>query len=171
MSKKKEKEKIDPYDPDKIDEIIKARLAAFSRKGGCHINNQINWTEEEIELRNSVIISYLTENCLSKRRTAQELVARWGIHIKTAEEYIRNAVKDFCKRNTLDPEEQRKMFLEQLQNLIQDSLTSGNRDSALKAFDMVAKAQGLYVNKSETTLKSDGSINFNFGENNKHNGD
>ena len=158
------------YSPEKIDEIIKARLAAFSRKDGNHKNSQVAWTEEELELRNSVIISYLTENCLSKHRTAQELVARWGIHIKTAENYIRQAVKDFCQRNTQDPEEQKQMFLEQLQNLIQDSLVSGSRDSALKALDMVAKAQGLYVNKSETTLKSDGSIQFNFGEGNKHNG-
>ena len=166
---KKTKEKPNPYSPEEIDKIILNRLSLLTPKGGNRLNSQVNWTEDEIDMRNSVIISYLTENGLSRKRTAEELVARWDIHKKTAEKYIREAIKDFCQKNTMDPEEQKQMFLETLQNLIEDSIRTGFKDPALKALDMIAKAQGLYVNKSETTLKSDGSINFNFGETNQHN--
>ena len=67
-------EKVNIFsEPEKINAIIKSRLAQFSTKGGSQKNSLVKWTESELELRNAVIIDYLTINGLSRERTAQQI--------------------------------------------------------------------------------------------------
>ena len=88
--KQQEKEKkINIFsDPEKIDAVIKSRLSMFSRKGGTQKNDQVKWTEEELELRDAVIIDYITVNGLSRERTAQQIADRWDVSMNTARTWV-----------------------------------------------------------------------------------
>lgn len=158
------------YTPEQVDEIIKSRLAQFSRKGGHNRNSEVKWSEEEIELRNTVIISYLTENCISREQTARNIALRWDINIGTARKYVLEAVKNFCNNFTEDDDKAKRIFLETLHNLIADSVDKGQKDSALRALEMIAKAQGFYPNKQEVNLQASGKLEFNFGQEDNDNG-
>lgn len=150
--------------PEMIDAIIKSRLAQFSTKGGCQKNSLVKWTEEEIELRDAVIIDYITTNGLSRERTAQQISNRWDISMVTARKYVTEAVKHFCD-NVVDESEavRKKLFEEKLHAIYEDAITAKDRQSSLKAIDILNKMNGMYTDKSDVNLSVDGKITFDFG--------
>lgn len=163
----KEQEKVNIFsEPEKIDAIIKSRLAQFSTKGGSQKNSLVKWTESELELRNAVIIDYLTINGLSRERTAQQISDRWDITMATARKYVKEAVVTFCDNVVEESEEMRKkLFEEKLQAIYEDAVNAKDRQSSLKAIDILNKMNGLYRDKSDVNLTVDGSISFDFGSN------
>ena len=106
-------EKVTIYSkPDEIDAVINAKLSSFPRKNGKGNSIKTAWTDEELELRDSVIMGYITEQGLSKDRTAQQLIARWNISFDTAKRYVSEAIKRFTTSFDEDTvEEQRKIWL------------------------------------------------------------
>ncbi len=152
-------------EPEKIDMVIKSRLAQFSTKGGKQKNDAVKWTEEEIELRNAVIIDYLTVDCLSREQTARQIADRWDISMATARKYVKQAVVDFCDGVVEESESiLKKMFEEKLQSILQDAVDAKDRQSALRALDIYAKTTGMYKDKTDVNLSVDGSLKFDFGD-------
>lgn len=150
--------------PDEIDAVIKSKLAQFSTKGGKQKNSLVKWSDEEIDLRDSVVIDYLTVNCLSREQTARQLSDRWDISIGTARKYVNEAVIRFCN-NAVEEDAviRRKMFEEKLNSILQDAVDNDDRQSALRALDIFAKTTGMYENKTDVNLTVDGGISFEFG--------
>lgn len=160
-----QKNKVNIFsDPDAIDAVIKSRLAQFSTKGGSQKNSLVKWTEEEIELRDAVIIDYITTNGLSREKTAQQIMNRWDVTPNTARKYVKEAVQHFCDNAVEESEEVRKkLFEEKLQSIYEDAINAKDRQSSLKAIDILNKMNGMYKDKSDVNLTVDGKITFDFG--------
>ena len=159
------KEKVNIFsNPDEIDAVIKSRLAQFSTKGGCQKNNLVKWTESEIEFRDAVIIDYITTNGLSREKTAQQISSRWDISMVTARKYVTEAIKHFCD-NVVEESEavRKKLFEEKLQSIYEDAVSAKDRQSSLRAIDILNKMNGMYTDKSDVNLSVDGKITFEFG--------
>ena len=149
--------------PDEVDAIIKSRIATLPCLGGKGKNSTAGkWSDYEIELRDAVIMSYLTENCLSREQTAQQLQRRWGIALGTARNYVTAALKRFAETFQDDYEHLRKMFMERCETILQSALTDGQKAEALKALDMLGKSVGVYTDKKDISLNGDLTINFEF---------
>lgn len=150
--------------PEAIDAVIKSRLAQFSTKGGRQKNNLVKWTESEIELRDAVIIDYITTNGLSREKTAQQISSRWDISMVTARKYVAEAIKHFCD-NVVEESEavRKKLFEEKLQSIYEDAVTAKDRQSSLRAIDILNRMNGMYTDKSDVNLSVDGKITFEFG--------
>lgn len=150
--------------PDEIDAVIKSKLAQFSTKGGKQKNSLVKWTDEEIELRDAVIIDYITTNGLSREKTAQQISSRWDISMATARKYVAEAIKHFCD-NVVEESEavRKKLFEEKLQSIYEDAVTAKDRQSSLRAIDILNKMNGMYTDKSDVNLSVDGKITFEFG--------
>lgn len=159
--------KIDIFSsPEHIDAVIKSRIAQFSRKGGGQKNCLIKWTDEELELRDAVIIDYLTVDCLSREKTAQQIASRWDISVKTARKYLADAITRFCTNAVEENEEVRKkLFEEKLLAILQEAVEAKDRQSSLRAMDIFAKVNSMYKDKSDVNLTVDGNITFDFGNN------
>lgn len=151
-------------EPEAIDAVIKSRLAQFSTKGGRQKNNLVKWTESEIELRDAVIIDYITTNGLSREKTAQQISSRWDISMVTARKYVAEAIKHFCD-NVVEESEavRKKLFEEKLQSIYEDAVTAKDRQSSLRAIDILNRMNGMYTDKSDVNLSVDGKITFEFG--------
>lgn len=151
-------------EPEAIDAVIKSRLAQFSTKGGTQKNSLVKWTESEIELRDAVIIDYITTNGLSREKTAQQISSRWDITMATARKYVAEAIKHFCD-NVVEESEavRKKLFEEKLQSIYEDAVTAKDRQSSLRAIDILNKMNGMYTDKSDVNLSVDGKITFEFG--------
>lgn len=151
-------------EPEAIDAVIKSRLAQFSTKGGCQKNSLVKWTESEIELRDAVIIDYITTNGLSREKTAQQISSRWDISMVTARKYVAEAIKHFCD-NVVEESEavRKKLFEEKLQSIYEDAVTAKDRQSSLRAIDILNRMNGMYTDKSDVNLSVDGKITFEFG--------
>ena len=150
--------------PEEIDAVIKSKLAQFSTKGGKQKNSLVKWSESEIELRDAVIIDYITTNGLSREKTAQQISSRWDISMATARKYVAEAIKHFCD-NVVEESEavRKKLFEEKLQSIYEDAVTAKDRQSSLRAIDILNKMNGMYTDKSDVNLSVDGKITFEFG--------
>ena len=149
-------------DPKNIDTLINTRLAQFPRKGGNGGKNA-SWTDEEIQVIDSVIWSYMTEQGLSREQTAQQIFNRWNISLSTARRYVCECVKRMVKSFPEEEmEEKRKVWLERCESILQSAIESGDKKSALKALDIMAKTYGLYKEKTEVELSGNADITFDF---------
>ena len=149
--------------PEQIDAIINAKLAAMPANGGKANSKKNAWTEDELELRNAVIMQYICEQGLSKERTAQQLTNRWNIAMKTARTYVKMAIEAFTNTYTEeDQEKQRQMWLERCEQILQDAIDSRDKASALKALDLIGKSMGIYAEKKEVKVEGDVDIKFDF---------
>lgn len=159
------KEKVNIFsDPEKVDAIIKSRLAQFSTKGGTQKNSLVKWTEAELELRDAVIMDYLTVNGLSRERTAQQIADRWDVTMQSARNYVKDAITRFAKNYVeIDEATRKKLFEEKLQSIYEDAVSAKDRQSSLKAIDILNKMNGMYTDKSDVNVNVDGKITFEFG--------
>lgn len=159
------KEKVNIFsDPEKVDAIIKSRLAQFSTKGGTQKNSLVKWTEAELELRDAVIMDYLTVNGLSRERTAQQIADRWDVSMQSARNYVRDAITRFAKNYVeIDEATRKKLFEERLQSIYEDAVSAKDRQSSLRAIDILNKMNGMYTDKSDVNVNVDGKITFEFG--------
>lgn len=159
------KEKVNIFsEPEKVDAIIKSRLAQFSTKGGTQKNSLVKWTEAELELRDAVIMDYLTVNGLSRERTAQQIADRWDVTMQSARNYVRDAITRFAKNYVeIDEATRKKLFEEKLQSIYEDAVSAKDRQSSLRAIDILNKMNGMYTDKSDVNVNVDGKITFEFG--------
>lgn len=156
--------KISIFDrPEVIDAIINAKLAQMPANGGKANSRKNAWTPEELEVRNAVIMQYICDQGLSKERTAQQLTNRWNIAMKTARTYVKQAIEAFANTFTEeDQEKQRQMWLERCEQILQDAIDTGDKQSALKALDLMGKSMGLYIEKKDVNVQGDVDIKFDF---------
>ena len=163
--KMEKKEKVNIFsEPEKVDAIIKSRLAQFSTKGGTQKNSLVKWTEAELELRDAVIMDYLTVNGLSRERTAQQIADRWDVTMQSARNYVRDAITRFAKNYVeIDEATRKKLFEEKLQSIYEDAVSAKDRQSSLRAIDILNKMNGMYTDKSDVNVNVDGKITFEFG--------
>ena len=150
-------------EPEIIDGLMKSRLKTFSRKGGTFSNKTNNWTEEELEIRNGVILDYIGKQGLSREETARQIATRWDINMNTARKYVTMAIKALADNWTEEDKDQvRKLYIEKIEAIMQEALERNQLDSAMKAQDMLNKIHGLYSEKQQVELQGNIPIVFDF---------
>ena len=150
-------------EPDKIDSLINSRLQQFPRKGGKTSSRNISWSESELQIIDSVIWDYISKQGLSREATAQQIYSRWDISMSTARRYVTDSIKRMANTYTKEEqEEQRRVWLERCEAILQDAISTRDTQNALKALDLMAKSLGLYKETKDVNLDVDGGISFDF---------
>lgn len=147
---------------EEIDAVIKSRLEQFCRKGGANNGRNAHWTEDELELMDNVIWELITKKGYSREVAAQTIKERWDIHISTARKYVKQAIERVSNAYEEDTDKLRRVFLERCEGIIKDAIENRQKDTALKAMDLMAKSLGLYRESKDINLQGDGSIKFDF---------
>ena len=149
--------------PEEIDSLINSRLKQFPRKGGKSCSKHVSWSEAEIQIIDSVILDYIAKQGLSREACAQQIYSRWDISLSTARKWITDSIKRIA--NTYSQEEQeevRRVWLERCESILQDAISTGDKQNALKALDLMGKSLGLYKESKDVNLDVDGGISFDF---------
>lgn len=158
------KEKVNIFsNPEEIDALINSRLEQFPRKGGKTSSRNVSWSEAEIQIIDSVIWDYMAKQGLSREATAQQIYSRWDISLSTARKWITDSIKRIA--NTYSEEEQeevRRVWLERCESILQDAIESRDKQSALKALDLMGKSLGLYKETKDINVDGDNTIHFEF---------
>lgn len=145
-----------------IDAIIKKRINTFTSRGG-RINQKKNgWQENELKLRDTVIMDLLCRKCMPRNKIVNQLMARWDISTDTANKYISQAIHRFEGTYGADEEENRKLFLQSCSELLEEVKDKKKYDQIIKTLDLIGKSGGLYSTKQNVSL--DGNITFTFGD-------
>lgn len=148
--------------PDQVDAIILGKLNSMPVKGGKKTSTA--WTEDELLLRDAVIMSYIVENGLSKFRTVQQIMSRWDISNDTAKRYVNEAIHRFAEEITDKGEQVKKVFIEKVENIASEALNSLQYDTALKAYTEIGKMMGFYREQKDVTINGELDVNFKFDE-------
>ena len=146
--------------PEDIDAFIKTKIASFPPVKG---KNATKWSPEELDLRDAVIMEYITRQGLSKTATAQQIMDRWNIKKSTAFKYVMEAIQRFSKSFTEETvENQKKVWLERCEAILQDAIDSRDRGTVIKALDLIGKSMGIYQQKQNIDLSGEADIRFDF---------
>lgn len=149
-------------DPETIDKYVKLKIKAAPSKGGKS-QSAAKWTDEENELRDSVIIGYLVDNMMSNDKVAQQIAARWGMSVATARDWVAASRRRFCARQGKENlEEVRKIFVERVESLIEDAKENGSNENIRHALELYGKTFGLLSEKKDINLSGDTTIKFEF---------
>lgn len=149
--------------PEEIDRYIRTKVEAMPRRGGSANSIKNAWSEAEMQLRDGIIMEYITSQGLSKNATAQQISDRWGITLGTARVWVCEASKRFIKSfPEEDVEEQRKLWLERVEAILQNAIDTQDKASALKAMDLMAKSLGLYKDTKDVNISGGVDISFDF---------
>lgn len=153
------KEAFETQKDEIIDSIIVSKLKQI-KGGGTY---QFQWREEELVLRNMAIYNLLRKG-LSQQRVKEELMKRWGVAYKTADEYIKMAVEALANDDAYkqDLEEMRSVMVEQLSDIVEKARERGDMALSLKAYQELNKINGLAVQKVEEKVENNTTITFDF---------
>lgn len=157
-------EKVDIFsNPDEIDALINSRLKQFPRKGGKTSSRNVSWSDEEISIIDSVIWDYIAKQGLSREQAAQQIHYRWDISLSCARKYITDSIKRMASTYTEeDQEEVRRVWLERCESILQDAISTRDKQSALRALDLMGKTLGLYKETKDINVDGDNTIHFEF---------
>lgn len=147
--------------PEEADELIKSKLAQFSRKGG-KASSAVKWTEGELQLRHSVILEYICEQGLSRENTAKQISDRWSVGLNTARRYVKEAVESLTRDYDDYVDEVRKVHLQRLEEMLENALEDDRQETALKIMDQIAKINGLYEQRIDLNSHNNTTITFDF---------
>ena len=158
------KEKVDIFSrPEEIDALINSRLEQFPRKGGKTSSKNVTWSDAEIQIIDSVILDYIAKQGLSREACAQQIYSRWDISMSTARRYVTDSIKRMASTYTVeDQEEQRRVWLERCEAILQDAIETRDKTSALRALDLMGKTLGLYKETKDINVDGDNTIHFEF---------
>lgn len=138
-------------EPHEIDNIIKNRVK---------VANKANpWTENELMMRNQVIIDLIGQG-LSRRRIQEEIMSRWGVCADTAKGYIREAFKVLTQGNEEFIEHNRDKQIERLENIITEAMEAHEYKAAVMATAELNKLLGLTTNQKITLENTDRVFKF-----------
>ena len=149
--------------PEEIDSLINSRLKQFPRKGGKSCSKHVSWSEAEIQIIDSVIWDYMAKQGLSREACAQQIYSRWDISMSTARRYVTDSIKRMASTYTEeDQEEARRVWLERCEAILQDAIETKDKQSALRALDLMGKTLGLYKETKDINVDGDNTIHFDF---------
>ena len=116
-------------------------------------------------IRNSIIVEYICRQGLSNYNCALQISNRWGIAVKTAQAWIRDAMSCLAEHATTDFDMLKQKHIERLEDILESALNNGSNEVALKSLDQLSKILGLNVDKKDVKLSGgDEPIKFDFGE-------
>lgn len=149
--------------PEEIDALINSRLQQFPRKGGKTSSRNVSWSEAETQIIDSVILDYITKQGLSREACAQQIHYRWDISLSTARRYVTDSIKRMADTYTKEEQEEvRRVWLERCESILQDAISTRDKQNALKALDLMAKSLGLYKETKDINVDGDNTIHFEF---------
>ena len=74
---------------------------------------------------------------------------------------MEEAIKRFTTSFDEDTvEEQRKIWLERCEQVLQDAIESKDKQNAIRALDLIGKSMGIYKEKSDVNLSGSADIKF-----------
>ena len=147
---------------DEIDNLIRKRISETPKKGGTRNGG---WTEDELALRNSVILDLICTKGISRTEAQKILMKRWGIGKSTASRYVLAALEELVEDYDEFVDYTREQHIQRLESLLEECLSHNSdrdRKNAIAVLDSLAKIYGLNQDNKNIKLTTDESISFEF---------
>lgn len=147
---------------DQIDAIIIDRINSTPKRGGTRNGK---WSEDELALRNSVILDLICNKGISRTEAKKIIRSRWGVGAETASRYITAALDELVEDYDEFAEYTREQHIQRLESLLEECLSHNSdkdRKNAIAVLDSLAKIYGLNQDNKNVRISTDESITFDF---------
>lgn len=115
------------------------------------------WTQDELDVRNQVIWDYIAQG-LSPVKVKENIAHRWGISLRTADNYFAEALDDLTQHTEGAREHYFKLQVTRLEGIVQEAMEHNQYKEAAMATEQLSKLYGLYAPQTQINITTE----FNF---------
>lgn len=131
-------------------------------KDGKIVNVKRAWQEDDLVLRNQLIIYWLTNEGLSRIEVVQKLMSEFGLTRSNAYVWAGDAIKTLNEGFDEYRDMARQMQIEKIEKCIKECKGLGKMKEAAMFTEQLNKIYGLYTENKKVEVKADEPIRFKF---------
>ena len=120
------------------------------------------WQEDDLVLRNQLIIYWLTSEGLSRMELVQKIMSVFGISRANAFDWSGDAIKTLNDGFDEYRDMARQMQIEKIEKCIKECRAAGKMKEAAMFSEQLNKIYGLYTDNKKVEVSAEGPIRFEF---------
>ena len=129
---------------------------------GRIVRSKKNWTEDELTLRNQLIIYWLTKEGYTRMECVNRIMSEFGISRSNAFDWSGEAIKTLNEGFDEYRDMARQMQIEKIEKCIKECRAAGKMKEAAMFSEQLNKIYGLYTDNKKVEVSAEGPIRFEF---------
>jgi hypothetical protein len=143
-------------------EYLKSQMPIFKGEDGVVHKSKYKWSDSDLDLRNQLIIYWITKNSYSRMEVVQRLMQEFGIARANAFEWSKMAIDTLNDGFDEYRDAARQMQIEKIEKCIQECRDSGRMKEAAMFSEQLNKIYGLYTDNKKIEVSSEAPIIVSF---------
>ena len=141
---------------------LKLQRPEYIDENGKKVRRAWKWSEDDLNLRNQLIIYWLTSEGLSRMEVVQKIMSCFSLSRANAFIWSGEALKSLNEGFDEYRDMARQMQIERIEKLIKECKGSGKYKEAAMLNEQLNKIYGLYTENKKVEVKTDEPIRFEF---------
>ena len=141
---------------------LKSQMPTQRNENGKMVRIGYKWGEEDLNLRNQLIIYWITKEGMSRMEVVNMLMQVFGIARSNAFIWSNEALKSLNEGFDEYKEVARQTQIEKIEKLIKECKGMGKYKEAAMLNEQLNKIYGLYTENKKVEVSADGPIKFEF---------
>lgn len=141
---------------------LKAQRPDTFDENGVRHRTKWKWSEDDIDLRNQLIIYWITKDNMSRMEVVNMIMQVFGINRSNAFVWSGEAISSLNEGFEEYKESARQTQIERIEKLIKECRLSGRLKEAAMFTEQLNKIYGLYTDTKKVEVSADGPIKFEF---------
>ena len=141
---------------------LKAQKPDYTDEDGVRHKVKWKWPDDDLDLRNQLIIYWITKDGLSRIEVVQMLMQVFGISRSNAFEWARIAIASLNEGFDEYRDLARQTQIEKIEKLIKECKGMGKYKEAAMLNEQLNKIYGLYAETKKVEVSAEAPIKFEF---------
>ena len=141
---------------------LKLQMPMKKTEDGRVTRTSFKWSEDDLNLRNQLIVYWITKEGLSRMEVVQMIMQVFGICRANAFEWSKMAIASLNDGFDEYRDMARQTQIEKIEKCIKECRAAGKLKEAAMFNEQLNKIYGLYVDNKKVEVSADGPIKFEF---------
>lgn len=141
---------------------LKSQKVDFVDDDGVKHHVKYKWATNDLDLRNQLIIHWITKDGLSRIEVVQRIMQEFDITRSNAYDWSKAAIDSLNEGFDAYRDMARQTQIERIEKLIKDCKSAGKMKEAAMFNEQLNKIYGLYSDTKKVEVSADGPIKFEF---------
>lgn len=142
--------------------FLKLQMPVKKDENGNKIRYGHHWGEEDLNLRNQLIVYWVTKEGLSRIEVVQKIMRVFNIDRSNAYEWSKIAIATLNEGFDEYRDMARQMQIEKIESYIKECREAGKLREAAMFSEQLNKIYGLYTENKKVEVKTEEPIRFEF---------
>ncbi len=141
---------------------LKAQRPEYTDEDGVKHRIKQKWADDDLDLRNQLIIYWITKDSLSRMEVVNMIMQVFGISRSNAFDWSKMAIASLNEGFDAYRDMARQTQIEKIEKLIKECKGMGKYKEAAMLNEQLNKIYGLYVDNKKVEVTTDGPIKVTF---------